>query len=150
MVIPPVKIGQETSCMKDRIFIDSNILLYTVDDAELPKQNAANSVVQNLAEAGGVISTQVLQEFYNVAVNKLKLPKDYVKELIERLADCFTVHKNSVADILRAIDISIRTKFSFWDSLIISASISENCNKLYSEDLNDGQIVENVLIQNPL
>ncbi|MBO4727215.1 MAG: PIN domain-containing protein [Spirochaetaceae bacterium] len=136
--------------MKDRIFIDSNILLYTVDDAELPKQNAANSVVQNLAEAGGVISTQVLQEFYNVAVNKLKLPKDYVKELIERLADCFTVHKNSVADILRAIDISIRTKFSFWDSLIISASISENCNKLYSEDLNDGQIVENVLIQNPL
>ena len=133
--------------MKDRIFIDSNILLYTVDDAELPKQNAANSIVQNLAEAGGVISTQVLQEFYNVAVNKLKLPKDYVKELIERLADCFTVHKNSVADILRAIDISIRTKFSFWDSLIISASISENCNKLYSEDLNDGQIVENVLIQ---
>ena len=150
MEIPPVKIGQETSCMKDRIFIDSNILLYTVDDAELPKQNAANSIVQNLAEAGGVISTQVLQEFYNVAVNKLKLPKDYVKELIERLADCFTVHKNSVADILRAIDISIRTKFSFWDSLIISASISENCNKLYSEDLNNGQIVENVLIQNPL
>ena len=136
--------------MNDRIFIDSNILIYTIDDAELQKQTTANSIVENLAEKGGVISTQVLQEFYNVAVKKLKLPKEYVKELIEPLADCFTVHKNSVADILRAIDISIKTKFSFWDSLIISAAISENCNRLYSEDLNHGQIVDNILILNPL
>ena len=136
--------------MSGRVFIDSNILLYTIDDAAPLKQATANSIIEHLSENGGIISTQVLQEFYNIATNKLKLSKAYAKELIERLADCFIVHENSIADILRAIEISIKTQFSFWDSLILSAAISENCGILYSEDLNDGQLVETVIIRNPL
>lgn len=136
--------------MSGRVFIDSNILLYTIDDAAPLKQATANSIIEHLSENGGIISTQVLQEFYNIATNKLKLPKAYAKELIERLADCFIVHENSIADILRAIEISIKTQFSFWDSLILSAAISENCGILYSEDLNDGQLVETIIIRNPL
>ena len=97
-----------------------------------------------------MVSTQVLQEFYNVVSGKLKCPKDTAKQLVEDISNNFIVHKNSVFDILHAIDISIKTQFSFWDSLIISAAISENCTPLYSEDLNDGQIVEGVLIHNPL
>ncbi len=136
--------------MTDKIFIDSNILIYSIDDGEPLKQEIADSIIERLSENGGIISTQVLQEFFNVATKKLKLPKAFVKEVIERLADCFIVHQNSVQDILHAIEISIKTQFSFWDSLIIAAAISENCIELYSEDLNDGQIVENVLIRNPL
>ncbi len=136
--------------MNDRIFIDSNILVYSIDDNEPKKQSVANRIIWQLAEDGGTISTQVLQEFYNIATKKLGLSKEQVKELIERLADCFTVHKNSVADILRAVEISIRTQFSFWDSLIISAAIAEGCMVLYSEDLSHGQVVDGVRIENPL
>lgn len=80
----------------------------------------------------------------------IKCPKEKAKELLQSLSECFEVHKNSVLDILRAVDISIKTQFSFWDSLIISAAISSGCGTLYSEDLNDGQDVDGVLIKNPL
>lgn len=145
-----VRNGQGKNFMKDKIFIDSNILIYSIDDNDFVKQDVANSIISKLSENGGFISTQVLQEFYNVATKKLGITKENTKLLLERLSDCFIVHKNSVTDILRAIEISIKTQFSFWDSLILSAAIAEGCSILYSEDLNDGQIVEGVLINNPL
>ena len=136
--------------MSGKIFIDSNLFVYSADNGEPLKQAAAKSILFELSENGGVVSTQVLQEFYNVVSGKLKCPKDTAKQLVEDISNNFIVHKNSVFDILHAIDISIKTQFSFWDSLIISAAISENCTTLYSEDLNEGQIVEGVLIHNPL
>lgn len=144
------KNGQGMNFMTDRIFIDSNILIYTIDDNEKTKQQIANNIVEQLSENNGIISTQVLQEFYNIATKKLNIPKEHVKILIERLSDCFIVHKNSVSDIIRAIEISIKTQFSFWDSLIISAAIAENCSFIYTEDLNPGQIIDGVALKNPL
>ena len=135
--------------MSDRIFIDSNIFVYSLDGSEEYKQTRAGSILARLSPDKGVISTQVLQEFFNVATTKLKCPKSNAKELVQSISESFPVHKNSVFDILNAIEISIKTGFSFWDSLIISAAIAENCDTLYSEDLNDGQIVESVTIKNP-
>ena len=135
--------------MSDRIFIDSNIFVYSLDGSEEYKQTRAGSILARLFPDKGVISTQVLQEFFNVATTKLKCPKANAKELVQSISESFPVHKNSVFDILNAIEISIKTGFSFWDSLIISAAIAENCDTLYSEDLNDGQIVESVTIKNP-
>lgn len=136
--------------MSDKIFIDANVLVYSIDDSEGFKNLAAKSIVNELSNSKGVISTQVLQEFYNIITKKMKCPKEKAKELLQSLSECFEVHKNSVLDILRAVDISIKTQFSFWDSLIISAAISSGCRTLYSEDLNDGQNVDGVLIKNPL
>ena len=136
--------------MTDKIFLDSNVLIYSIDDGEVVKQQIANNLITSLSEKGGVISTQVLQEFYNIATKKLGISKQDAKVLLERLSDCFIVHKNTVSDILRAIEISIKTQFSFWDSLILSAAIAEGCTTLYSEDLNDGQIVEEIVIKNPM
>lgn len=136
--------------MSDKIFIDTNVLVYSIDDSEGFKNLAAKSIVNELSNSKGVISTQVLQEFYNIITKKMKCPKEKAKELLQSLSECFEVHKNSVLDILRAVDISIKTQFSFWDSLIISAAISSGCRTLYSEDLNDGQNVDGVLIKNPL
>lgn len=136
--------------MNDKIFIDTNVLVYSIDDSEGFKNLAAKSIVNELSNSKGVISTQVLQEFYNIITKKMKCPKEKAKELLQSLSECFEVHKNSVLDILRAVDISIKTQFSFWDSLIISAAISSGCRTLYSEDLNDGQNVDGVLIKNPL
>ena len=136
--------------MTDKIFLDSNVLIYSIDDGEVVKQQIANNLITSLSEKGGVISTQVLQEFYNIATKKLGISKQDAKVLLERLSDCFIVHKNTVPDILHAIEISIKTQFSFWDSLILSAAIAEGCTTLYSEDLNDGQIVEEIVIKNPM
>lgn len=150
MVILKVKNGQGKNFMNDRIFIDSNILIYSIDDYEKEKQMSAFDIISKLSENGGIISTQVLQKFYNIATKKLGLSKENAKILLERLSECFIVHKNSVLDILHAIEISIKTQFSFWDSLIISAALAEGCSYLYSEDLNSGQSVEGLIIKNPL
>lgn len=136
--------------MNGKIFLDTNILIYSIDAKDSMKQSIAKSIVQELSNKKGVISTQVLQEFYNVVTKKMNCPKDKAKKLLQNLSEFFEVHKNSVRDILRAVDISIKTQFSFWDSLIISAAISSDCDWLYSEDLNDGQNVDGITIKNPL
>ena len=144
------KHGQGMNFMNDRFFLDSNVLIYSIDNGEVIKQQIANNIIATLSEKGGVISTQVLQEFYNIATKKLGITKQDAKLLLERLSECFLVHNNTVSDILHAIEISIKTQFSFWDSLIISAALAEGCSMLYSEDLNDGQIVEGIVIKNPM
>ena len=70
MVILKVKNGQGKNFMNDRIFIDSNILIYSIDDYEKEKQMSAFNIISKLSENGGIISTQVLQEFYNIATKK--------------------------------------------------------------------------------
>jgi predicted nucleic acid-binding protein len=68
--------------MNDRIFIDSNILIYSIDDYEKEKQMSAFNIISKLSENGGIISTQVLQEFYNIATKKLGLSKENAKILL--------------------------------------------------------------------
>lgn len=136
--------------MTDRCFLDTNVLVYSIDESDSLKRRAANDLVVELSKSGnGIISTQVLQEFYNIITKKIGCPAEKARELVKKLSECFEVHTNSAHDIIRAIDISMRTQFSFWDSLILSASIASECSVLYSEDLNDGQFVENVRIVNP-
>lgn len=150
MVIQTVKNGQEKNFMNDNVFIDTNILIYSIDDANAEKQKTSKSIISKLSENGGIISTQVLQEFYNIATKKLGVSKQDAKLLLKYLSECFVVHKNTVNDILHAVEISIKTQFSFWDSLIIAAAISEDCTILYTEDLNNGQLVEGIILKNPL
>ena len=135
--------------MSGKIFVDSNILIYSIDNNDSVKQDIAKKIITELSD-NAVISTQVLQEFYNVVTRKLNCPKDKAKQLVKNISESFYVHKNSVSDILHAIEINMKTQFSFWDSLVISAAISEGCDVLYSEDLNDGQRVEELTIKNPI
>ena len=90
-----------------------------------------------------------MQEFYNVTTKKLKLEKQYVKNIISWLSISVPVVQITPEMIELAIDISIETQFSFWDSLILSAAVNSGCNVLYTEDLNDGQTVRGVTIKNP-
>ena len=136
--------------MNAKVFLDSNILIYAVDECNSQKQNKARSLINDLVEQKTAhISTQTLQEFFNVVTKKLSCPKEKAQEFVRNYAKAFPVHQNSVSDIIHAIDISMKTGFSFWDSLILSAAVSSGCDTLYSEDLNDGQIVEGVTIKNP-
>lgn len=135
--------------MSDKIFIDTNVLAYMIDTRDVRKQNLAKTVVSKLViEKKCCISTQVLNEFFNAAVKKLKYTKDEAKKLVLSLMN-LEVQEIDVMDILHAIEISIRTQFSYWDSLMIQCAIKSGCNVFYTEDLNDSQTVENLRIVNP-
>ena len=136
--------------MSDKCFFDSNILVYMEDASEKEKQAKARRLFSDcVADSTAVISTQCLQEFYNITANKLKQDKLAIKKIIHTYSEHIPTVQITPLLIEKAIDINVQTQFSFWDSLIVSAATYAKCAVLYSEDLNDGQIVEGVTIKNP-
>ncbi len=133
-----------------KVFFDSNILVYYADESDARKQKIATALIKDAIDSGnGVISTQCLQEFYNVVTKKLLCDKQKAKKMVEMFSDNLPVVEISVPLILSAVDISIKSQFSFWDSLILSAAEDTGCTTVYSEDLSDQQIVAGAKIQNP-
>ncbi len=99
----------------------------------------------------GVISTQVLQEFFVIVTRTIPKPlkSNAAKEIINDLLK-WEVVINDGESILSAIDIHLRHKYSFRDSMIIDAALKGGAEVLYSEDLMDGQTVNSITIKNPL
>ena len=113
-------------------------------------QKIAEKLIKNSVEMKtGVLSTQSLQEFYSVVTRKSLCSKEQAKTIVEKFRNTLPITQISVSHILKAIDISIQTQFSFWDSLIISAAYSSGCVIVYSEDMSHNQIVNGVKIINP-
>lgn len=136
--------------MKDRCFIDTNILIYPFDNSNFSKQNAcSNFLTQILIDAEPVISTQTLGEFFNVAVRKLSFSKQDAMYEVQNLAATFPVYEIKTENVLHAMQISKTIQSSYWDSLILAMTIDTGCSILYSEDLNNGQEIEGVKIVNP-
>lgn len=134
----------------DKVFFDSNILIYAVDGRDLRKQKIAIDVItKSIEEENGIISTQSIQEFYSASTKKLLCPPDKAMEYARNFANSFTVCQVDLELIFRAMETSRRNKLSFWDSLIVSAAAESGCALLYSEDLSDGEIVSGVKLVNP-
>jgi len=133
-----------------KIFIDTNILIYSMDQFDPVKRERCRALLKSLKnDLRGVISTQVLQEFYVAATKKLGAEPLVVKDILNSLERFETVI--IVPDIIKdAIDCGIINRLSFWDALIIIAAESANCERLWSEDLNAGQVIRGVLVENPL
>jgi predicted nucleic acid-binding protein len=133
-----------------KIFIDTNILVYAMDQADPQKKKQSRFVLQELREESdiGVISTQILQEFYVTATKKLKLDPILVKSILRSLENYEVVVINQ--DLIEsAVDCSILNRVSFWDALVVVSAESSCCDKILSEDLNDGQLIRGVKIENP-
>jgi predicted nucleic acid-binding protein len=132
-----------------KIFIDTNILVYTVDSNEKNKQKQARSILKKTVDANiPVISTQVLQEFYSATTTKLKLDKIVAKNIMHNFHHMEIVQIDM--DLIeQGIDISILSNISFWDGLIIAAAEQANCSSILSEDLNSGQTIRGITIVNP-
>lgn len=132
--------------MSDRVFFDSNVLLYTLVEDD-PRQTVAASL---LAE-GGTISVQVLNEFATVARRKLKLSWLEVGETLAALRSlCPAPLPLSVATHETALALVSRHGFAFYDALIVAAALEAGCATLLSEDMQDGQVIEGRLtIRNP-
>jgi predicted nucleic acid-binding protein len=133
-----------------KIFIETNILVYTLDKYDKGKQKTARKTVKNIIENDiAVISTQVLQEFYNICTVKLHLMPLRVKGYVHNYSENLEVVQNGCELIERGIDISIISQISFWDALLIAAAEYSKCSEIITEDLNDGQIINGIRINNP-
>ncbi|RLD52169.1 MAG: DNA-binding protein [Bacteroidetes bacterium] len=133
--------------MKDKVFIDTNIIIYGYSVTEPKKQKVAEKIVQS----GTVfISTQVIQEISNVLSKKFKLNWTEIIMAISEISASYSVVVNTPDSIIGACKIANRYKYSFYDSLIIASALKSNCKILYTEDLQHNQLIENKLrIINP-
>jgi predicted nucleic acid-binding protein len=133
-----------------KIFLDANILVYA-HDKDLPvKRRRSREIIEKLAANGsGVISTQVIQEFYVTVTRKLGVQPLAAKAVVGTFS-MFEIAQTSPDLIDDAIDCSILNKISFWDALIVAAASATGCTTIYSEDLNAGQVIQGVRIENPL
>ena len=134
-----------------RIFLDTNVLVYAHDRSAGEKHEIARDTLLDLWESGkGILSTQVLQEFFTCVTRKITKPvgSASARQIIEDLLK-WTVIVNDGDSILAAIDFFNRYKLSFWDSMIVQAAVRGGADVLLSEDLSDGQTIHGVRISNP-
>jgi predicted nucleic acid-binding protein len=135
--------------MSEKIFFDTNILVHALDNGDGKKRKRARQILREAGESNcGVLSTQVLQEFYVVTTKKIGLDPLAAKEIIRHFQNFETVVITTQL-IAEAIDCSVLNRISFWDSLIVVAAESALCGAILSEDLSDGQIIRGVRIKNP-
>jgi predicted nucleic acid-binding protein len=134
-----------------KTFLDTNIVIYAYDASAGLKHEIARQIMTDLWTSGnGILSTQVLQEFYVNVTRKIPKPLDLdlARQIVADLLK-WDVVVNGGDSILDAIDIQKRHNFSFWDAMIISSSVTGGAVTLLSEDLTDGQIIGGVTIRNP-
>lgn len=136
--------------MADLVFLDTNVLVYAYDSRNRRKQDIARSLVRKLLGGKGVISTQVVQEFCNVALHPQKaLTADDIELVFDEVLLILLRHVPSVGFYRRALKLCQYEQLSFYDALIIQAAIDLGCKTLYSEDLQDGRVYGGVKVKNP-
>jgi len=137
--------------MPDSIFLDTNVLVYAHDAASPEKRQRCQELIfECLRDGSGVISAQVLSEFFVTMTQKVKppmTPADAKKELI-LLSTMRTVDIDATL-VVRAVGIKERWQLSYWDSLIIAAAERAQCRQVYSEDMSHGQLYGSVTVRNP-
>ena len=133
-------------------FLDSNVFVYLFDNTDAIKRRTAEELVRVGLERGtATISFQVVQELLNVVTRKFETPATL--DEAQRLVDTVLVPLWSVMPMQalyhRALDIHVRHQLSFYDALIVAAALAAGCTRLYTEDLQHGQRIEGLTIENP-
>ena len=135
--------------MPARSFFDTNVLIYADDKASPAKQRRALDLLAEHRRARtGVVSLQVLQEYFVAVTRKLRVDAAIARRKVELLAE-FDVAIPEVADILAAVDWHRLHCFSFWDALIVRAAKQAGCSVLFSEDMQPAREIDGVRIVNP-
>jgi predicted nucleic acid-binding protein len=136
--------------MSGKTFIDTNILIYAHDIDAQAKNEIAKGVLRELwSERAGALSMQVLQEFYINVTRKIASPlsKDSARSVVTSYALWCT--ETTPAEISTAFRIEDESRIGFWDALIISSAAKCGATRILSEDLNAGQRISGILIENP-
>lgn len=136
--------------MSDRTFVDTNILLYAHDVESGEKHDIADRVLRELwHEGAGVLSLQVLEEFYVNATRKIRVPlaRHQARSIVNDYLEWTT--ETTPAEISTAFRIEEEARISFWDALIVSSALKSGAGRILSEDLNAGQRISGIRIENP-
>ena len=135
--------------MSARSFFDTNVLAYTDDrDAPAKQRRALELFAEHRRSGSGVVSPQVLQEYFVVATRKLGVDAQVARRKVE-LFGALDVAAVGLDDVLAAIDLHRLHRLSFWDALILRAARQTGCAVLFSEDFQHGQRVEGIRIVDP-
>ena len=139
--------------MKDKIFIDTNIFVYAAlkprNKLDEKKHFQANALLSNIRELNVVVSVQVINEFYN-SLLKHGVDDKKIQKKPYQIIDVVLVVPLTLDIVMKSWSIKTKYKFSYWDSLIIASALENNCSILYTEDMQNGQVIEGRLkIVNP-
>ena len=137
--------------MSDRTFLDSNVLVYSVDESPAEKAKHERAIGLLTAQPENlVVSTQVLQEFYLVTTRKLKNPlsEERAARAVRGIAKLDVIGVDAPL-VLAAVDTSRTVQISLWDALIVEAASRAGCIRVLTEDLNTSQMIRGVRIENP-
>ena len=141
----------ETSCTTVTLFVDTNVLVYAEDKDAKSKHEVARDLVADLWRTReGVLSVQVLQEFFVTVTRKMKHPLAATKAVqIVREYLTWRVVDNTGALLVAAIDLQQKANLSFWDAMVVQAAVTAGCERLYSEDLSHNQRFGSLRVVNP-
>jgi predicted nucleic acid-binding protein len=131
-------------------FFDTNVLVYAFDEGAPEKRAIALGLIdEHLVEGEGTISVQVMREFYSVVRRGPQpLPDEEAAIAVRRLAG-FSPVREDVNTVLDAVRRHQETSISFWDALIVEAALKSGADRLFTEDLRHGQIIEGMRVENP-
>ena len=137
--------------MSDKVFIDTNVLVYAHDIDSGSKHEIAVKIIMDLWEkSNGILSNQVLQEFYVIITRKIIKPISLseTRAIIKNYL-MWQIEESNPSSILKASEIQEKHNISFWDALIVTAAEQAGAVKILTEDMNHGQSIESILIENP-
>ena len=131
-------------------FLDTNVLVYFMDETDVRKHRIASELVSRSVEDETVcISYQVVQETINVMLRKLDATPDRIQALLDDTLRPLWQVDPSPRLYMRGLSLRDRYSFSFYDSLIVAAALEADCGRLYTEDMQHGQRIEGLTIENP-
>jgi predicted nucleic acid-binding protein len=137
------------SAMSAKVFIDSNVFLYAVEEQDPVKAARAAEWLRHLLESGvGVANMQVMNEVTNVLFKRARLPAEKVFELIDGYAG-FGARPINEETVLAARLVRFETGYSWWDCVLLASAMELGCNQFLTEDLRDGHAVRGLTILNP-
>jgi predicted nucleic acid-binding protein len=135
--------------MPDKVFLDTNILIYCYSVDEKEKQEKALWLLDKHSE-NSLISTQVINELSNILFKKFKLSYVEIENTILEIDNYIDIVNFTMTTQIKALKIKDKYRLQFYDSLIIATAMENNCTTLYSEDMQNGLVIENILtIVNP-
>ena len=126
--------------MNGKVFLDTNVFVYTQSKGDQDKRNIALNAIEKYE---CYTSTQVFNEVSNVMIKKLKMPISEVKQVITAINDRCTASIITHETLQKALDLKDVYGYSYYDSLILAAAVLGDCDYVFSEDLQDGQTIEN-------
>ena len=123
----------------DRAFLDTNVFVYLYSKTELNKSARISSVIGAYQR---IISTQVLNEFCNVCIRKMKFPAMFIKRAVEEICEMSELYEVNDLTIVNALSIHEKYGYAYYDSLMIASALEYDCQYLLTEDMADGQVIE--------